>query len=297
MDEYRATPNTTAPWVGALNRAPQPVAAAQAVCQSKVHAKVECFGFDTKDVRLVLTDRNDQREIRMHNDDAWFIVEAIAAAHRASPSPAVQPAAQAVPEGFKLLTKQEMSSLQRQLIDAGSYDFVTYGAAIARGMARLASGAPAETPKPDEMPDLPHPYSFSRGGRAQYTAEQMKFFRDNCVRVALANAAQPAPAQAETPKPAHACQNGWVDDPHDIEHGMTKCPKCAAQAAPVHPDTARLDFMINEDVTMYPGYYNGKWQFTSDRVTICYGPSGCRLEAEGATVREAIDKASKKASK
>jgi hypothetical protein len=50
-----------------------------------------------------------------------------------------------------------------------------------------------------------------------------------------------AGAPAETPKPYHACQNGWVDDPHDIEHGMMKCPKCAAQAAPVQqPGTEAL---------------------------------------------------------
>jgi hypothetical protein len=49
---------------------------------SKVHAKVEEFGFNTQDCRLVITERYGKQELRMHHEDARFIVEAIAHAKR-----------------------------------------------------------------------------------------------------------------------------------------------------------------------------------------------------------------------
>lgn len=54
-----------------------------------MHAKTECLPFNTEDVRLVITERYGKQEIRMHGEDARFIVEAIAAAKRSSQPEAV----------------------------------------------------------------------------------------------------------------------------------------------------------------------------------------------------------------
>lgn len=50
-----------------------------------VHAKTEVLGFNTEDVRLVIFDRYGKHEIRMHGEDARFIVEAVAKANRELP--------------------------------------------------------------------------------------------------------------------------------------------------------------------------------------------------------------------
>lgn len=54
-------------------------------------------------------------------------------------------------------------------------------------------------------------------------------------------------------------------------------------------DAQRLDFMIENNTSWYPGFYNGKWQDEKSRGTMCYGFN--RTEAEGSTMREAIDAA------
>lgn len=54
-------------------------------------------------------------------------------------------------------------------------------------------------------------------------------------------------------------------------------------------DTARLEFVIKQRSTWYPGYYGEKWQADNSRGTLCYGHD--RAMAEGATMREAIDAA------
>lgn len=57
-----------------------------------MHAKTECLPFNTEDVRLIITERYGKQEIRMHGEDARFIVEAIAAAKRRTQPEATKPA-------------------------------------------------------------------------------------------------------------------------------------------------------------------------------------------------------------
>ena len=57
-----------------------------------IHAKTECLPFNTEDVRLVITERYGKQEIRMHGEDARFIVEAIADAKRRTQPEATAPA-------------------------------------------------------------------------------------------------------------------------------------------------------------------------------------------------------------
>lgn len=57
-----------------------------------MHAKTECLPFNTEDVRLIITERYGKQEIRMHGEDARFIVEAIAAAKRRTQPEAPKPA-------------------------------------------------------------------------------------------------------------------------------------------------------------------------------------------------------------
>lgn len=52
-------------------------------------------------------------------------------------------------------------------------------------------------------------------------------------------------------------------------------------------DAVRLDFVIENETSWYPGYYDGAWQKDKRRGTLCYGKN----QTEGVTMREAIDAA------
>lgn len=267
-----------------------------------MHAKTECLPFNTEDVRLIITERYGKQEIRMHGEDARFIVEAIAAAKRRT-----QPEAT---KGDSLRTS--LADLAMALWrthyrnDSPNFELLPDAAGILSQIDNMVSGlVKPEATKPAQdlsaaipdgwqlVPIEPTPEMLDKAGHdlywqaesCEYPQTVLEFQADAHTAWRAMLLASPACAMTQTRivmllREARATLEMWKD----VAPAVSLCADIdAALASPADAlvegdsetakDTERLDFVLENGVPMMRnGEYRfhgfpGKW-FKTDREAI-----------------------------